>query len=211
MSEQEVTNQFEIDGEVIQLDGDKATVKVITEGANRKFEELLVITVPPELIGSVKPGHLQSFAGQMKQGEEGEARETQLLALDVQDAHGYFNFAKLLGEVWTVDFHSAKPKLGKKQFLNLFVKESGNETNGINTVAFRGLSATLKDLARGSIVEMCGQVRRKAYSDGSGRYSTDLILDPAKTDIIFEAKARKLRKIGGQADKKADKKAKKKV
>ena len=201
-----ILNQFEIDGEVIQVDDDKVTIKVINEGVNQDYEELLVVTVPKELASEVRVGEMQSFAGRV---ERSPAEETRLMALDIQPAEEYYNFATILAKIWSVDFYKAKPKLGKKQFLNIFAREEGNPDNRIGAVAFKGLSNELKDLSRGSLLQMGGQLRRRAFADNSGRYSTDILLSASDTEIIHEQAPRKMRQIGDAG--KPAKKAKKKV
>ena len=76
-------------------------------------------------------------------------------------------------------------------------------------MAFKGLSNELKDLSRGSLLQMGGQLRRRAFADNSGRYSTDILLSASDTEIIHEQAPRKMRQIGDAG--KPAKKAKKKV
>jgi len=201
-------NLFNVEGEVIQLDGDKATVKIITKAPrNKTYEELLLVTVPETLKCAIQPGTMQCFAGHIERGPGEEAR----LMVDAveEGTEGYFNFCQVLAKIFRRHFYEADPEAGKKQSLFIYAGEEGNEENEIGAVAFQGLSNKLKAIAEGSIVLMGGRLRRKAFADGSGLYSTDIVLDPTKTKIVYEAKERELRPIGNKPAKPA--KAKKKV
>ena len=204
------TNQWQIDGDVVQFENGVATIKVVTRGRTDSYENLLQVEIPESLAEQVKPGSMQSFVGQYVCGaDETEPKlvavdetEPKLVAVDVDAADDYFCLAQAIVKLAGGEFFKAQPKQGKKQFLSLF----GDQIDGKNTitaVAFRALSQSWKNLAKGSVLLLGGQLRRKAFADNSGRFSTDIILDADYCDVIHEAKAKGIRKVGKSAKKSA--------
>lgn len=196
----EPTNQFQLDGDVVQFENGKAVVKVVARGRNDTFENLLEVTVPEDAIGAdmVKPGKKLSFLGEIVRRADSE--EPMLRATDVEKTNGYFNLAQALVKVAGCQFFKGQPKTKKPQFASLFGDTLDDENpNTISAVAFRGLSSSVKDLAQGSLMMFGGTLRRKAFNDGSGRWSTDIILDRQYTEIYEEAEKKGFRKPKKQA------------
>jgi len=201
------SNQFQIDGEVKQFDGATAIVEVITRRRSGSYENLLAIDVPTELALQVEIGAMQSFVGEIVRGPD--EVEPVLVAKDIAPATEYFNIAQAIVKLAGSEFFKAQAKKKKAQFLSLF-GDQFDGTNTISAVAFRGLSASLKSVGEGSLVLLSGQLRRKQFADGTGRYSTDIICDTG-TDVIEEAVPKGFREVTPAKTAKKAKKAGKKA
>jgi hypothetical protein len=196
----EPTNQFQLDGDVVQCEDGKAVVKVMARGRSDTYENLLEVTVPDDAVGAdmVKPGKRLSFLGEIVR--QADSEEPILRATDIDKTSDYFNLAQALVKVAGCQFFKGQPKTKKPQFASLFGDTLDEENpNTVSAVAFRGLSASVKDLAQGSLMMFGGALRRKAFNDGSGRWSTDIILDPQYTEIYAEAEKKGFRKPKKQA------------
>lgn len=195
---QEPNNQFQIDGMVEQFDAatNEAVVKVITRRRSGQYENLLVLHIDDELAAEVKIGKMQSFVGRICRGAD--QTEPTLEVDDIDDAEVFFNLGKALIKLAQVEFFKAQPKRNLAQFASLYGDEVDGE-NTISAVAFRGLSQRVKSLAEGSILLLGGELRRKAFSDNSGRYSTDIILDPVYTEVVEEAAPKTIRTVKARA------------
>ena len=188
-------NRFELDGNVMQIDGNDVTIEIVTEGPGKNYTDLLVVTVPDNMKEHVKPGTMQSFGGRYTK-VKGE--ETQLIVTDMAETDEYYNFCEVAAELYKSKFFKAIPKEGKKQFTTVFLREFMNKLNYIGAVAFNTLSNELAptELGKGSQLLCAGTLNRKAFSDGSGKYSTDIVLDPAHTQIVSKSQPRKFREPG---------------
>ena len=186
-------NQFQIDGLVEQFDAETgvAVIKQITKRPSGNFENLLEVHVPSEMAELVKPGSLQSFVGYYSR-LDGEPR---LEVVDIEPAEEHFNLGLALVKLGGVEFFKANPKKKQPQFSSLYGYDVTNPETTITAIAFRGLASTVRSLAEGTMILFGGQLRRKVFSDGSGRYSTDIILDTQHTEIIQEAATKQIRAV----------------